>query len=134
MSISAGRAGLGWAGRASPPAEYSKVTRPLTLRRAPGQYDNTPSTEVTSEGHPPPPADHTSSSDEIRIHLHQSEAGQTRQEIGSQRQPNVRDSERSGSSNLQLQLSQTELEFEERERNSVHMSENVTDNLSCGMT
>ena len=109
-----------WAGQVFPLVELSQDTRPLTPRRAPLPDDNSPTTEVMSEGHPPPPVDHTSSSGEIRIHVHQTGLGQTRQGLGSQQQSNVRDSEPSdrpnGSSDLQLQLRRMELEFEERER------------------
>jgi len=77
-----------------------------------------------SEVRPPPPADHTSSSGEIKIQLHQLGAGQTQQDFEFQQPQSVPDpglgGHLVGSSDLQLQLRRMELEFEERQKQRQH--------------
>jgi len=76
--------------RASSQAKFSGDTRPLSPRHAP-LPDEDQSTEAMSEVRPPPPADHTSSSGDIKIQLHQLGAGQTQQGFEFQQPQSVPD-------------------------------------------
>jgi len=73
---------------------------------------------------PPPLADHTSSSGEVKIQLRQVGAGQTQQEFEFLQPQSVRDpwlgGHLVGSSDLQLKLRRMELGFEERQRQREH--------------